>query len=89
MPREYVKLKDESVAWYPKKSRFSFSGFDYDSLENVRYVAVPTDARGEIFVTDRAYDESKHQDAIAFVATMSGLRRLDEFKDLAVFEVIR
>lgn len=89
VPKEYYELTNDRVAWYPKKSRFSFSGNDFVSLDNVRYIAVPVDVRGEIFVTDRMYDESKRQDAIAFVATMSGLRRVDEYKDLAVFEVIR
>src|SRR3989344_4101405 len=89
VPNEYTKLTGDNVGWYPKKSRFSFSGSDFISLENIRYVAVPTDVRGEIFVTDRKYDESKHQDAILFISTMSGVRRLDEYKELAVFEVFK
>lgn len=89
VPAEYVKFKESDVAWYPKKSRFSVSGSDFQTLKNIRYVVVPADVRGEIFVTDRMYDESKHQEAIALVATMSGLRRVDEYKDLAVFEVMQ
>lgn len=97
VPVDYVRLKDVLITqpenfqtgWYPKKSRFSFSGNDYQTLKNIRYVAIPVDVRGEIFVTDRMYDESKHLEAISFIATMSGLRRVDEYKDIAVFEVIR
>lgn len=85
---EYQQLKNPDVAWYPKKSRFSFSGYDYDANKKFQYIVVPDDIRGEIFVTDRMYDKEKRQDAILFIATMSGLRRLEEYKELAVFEVL-
>jgi len=91
---EYVQ-----VGWYPQKSRFTFEdalhpsvevrALDQDAVREraIRYLVVPLDARGEIFVTDRVYDEVKHQEAITAVATLSGVRRLDEFTALAVFEV--
>lgn len=86
VPKEYLLLKDPATAWYPKKSRFSYSGGDFVSLENVRYVAIPVDVRGEIFVTEGKYDAQKRTEAIEYIATMSGLRRREEFRDLAVFE---
>ncbi len=103
VPKEYVQLKDflkfqpqyYKTSWYPAKSRFTFENTLHPAIEfssvsaNVRYVIVPVDVRGEIFVTDRMYDEVKHQEAIISIATMSGIRRLEEFKDLAVFEVLQ
>ncbi len=100
VPSEYVRLKDDLsseptrflTAWYPQKSRFTFESEAHPAVvftqlsDDIRYVIVPSDVRGEIFVTDRKYDESKYQDAILFVATMSGLRKVEEYKELAVFE---
>ncbi len=86
------------TAWYPKVSRFVYTSslhpaketalLEKQALDGTRYVIVPLDVRGELFVTDRMYDEEKHQQAIKEAEQMPWLRRMSDFTELAVFEVL-
>jgi len=52
----------------------------------IKYVIVPYDSQGTIFLTDRKYDENKFNKITDDVSRVSGLNRLSGFDKLAVFE---
>ncbi|QQG40424.1 MAG: hypothetical protein HYV37_02525 [Candidatus Levyibacteriota bacterium] len=53
----------------------------------IKYIIVPFDPLGEIFVTNRKYDEEQYKDTIKRLETLSWLTRLHGFGRIAVFEV--
>ena len=53
----------------------------------IKYIIVPFDPLGEIFVKDRKYDEEQYKDTIEQLETLLWLKRLDSFGRIAVFEV--
>lgn len=52
----------------------------------VRYVIVPYDPLGEIFIKDRKYDSSKYNEAIEGLSTIPWLKKLDGFGSIVVFD---
>lgn len=53
----------------------------------IKYIIVPFDYFGEIFVTNRKYDEEQYKDTIERLETLPWLKRLHSFGRIAVFEV--
>ena len=53
----------------------------------VRYVFVPIDSEGKIFLTDRKYDAKKYQQTIQSVEKLSWLTPVGLFGDLYAFQV--
>lgn len=53
----------------------------------VKYVIVPYDSQGEIFLTDRKYDDKKYLSTIDAVKKIAWLHQLKGFGKIAVFEV--
>lgn len=68
----FLQLPDEkrSIAWLEKKE-------NQQLLYNwaVKYIIVPTDTEGKIFVTDRMYDQKKRNDLIAGLDRNTGLQK--------------
>lgn len=56
------------------------------SMYAVRYVVVPSDPYGEIFLTDRSYDASRRNAVIAALDRLPFLTRDNRYTDLAVYE---
>lgn len=53
---------------------------------SIKYVIVPFDSQGEIFLTDRKYDSRKYDKAIKDISKISWLKRIDCCSRIAVFE---
>lgn len=54
---------------------------------SVKYVIVPIDSEGEVFLDDRRYSQKIHDQLIHDIAKIRGFIRIDTFKDLAVFQL--
>jgi hypothetical protein len=54
---------------------------------SVKYVIVPYDSEGEIFLSDRKYDEDKYKDAVEKIREITWLKERPDFGKIAVFEV--
>lgn len=54
---------------------------------NVRYIIVPHDSFGDIFVTDRTYDGTLRQQTVDRMAAVPWLQRVSGFSDIAVFSL--
>jgi hypothetical protein len=54
----------------------------------VKYVIVPYDSKGEIFLKDRKYDEKAYLKTITEVSKIDWLKRVEGFDKIAVFEVL-
>lgn len=53
---------------------------------SVSYIIVPTDPFGELFVTDRRYDDEKRVSAIAALRADPDVKEIKGFGDIAVFQ---
>jgi len=53
----------------------------------VKYVIVPYDSRGELFLTDRKYDETLYFDTIHNLSVIPWLHKIDSFSHIGVFEI--
>ena len=53
----------------------------------IKYIIVPFDPLGEIFVKNRKYDEEQYKDTIEQLETLPWLKRLHSFGKIVVFEV--
>lgn len=53
----------------------------------VKYIIVPYDSRGELFISDRKYDEELYKDAYLRSQSIPWLRRIDAFSKIGVFEL--
>ena len=53
----------------------------------IKYIIVPFDYFGEIFVKNRKYDEEQYKDTIEQLETLPWLKRLHSFGKIVVFEV--
>lgn len=53
----------------------------------VKYVIVPYDSEGEIFLRDREYDERQYKMTIARLSEINWLERIEGFGRVAVFEI--
>jgi len=54
---------------------------------SIRYVIVPYDSFGEIFVSDKRYDEKQYKEIIKQLDSINWLKRLEGFGSIAVYEV--
>ncbi len=54
---------------------------------SVKYVIIPYDSLGEIFLKNRKYDEGQYEDTIREIKRTAWLKKLDGFGKIAVFEV--
>jgi len=54
---------------------------------SIKYVIIPYDEFGEIFVKDRKYDEKQYQYTIEELKTVPWLKRINGFGKIAVFEI--
>src|SRR3989338_618587 len=53
---------------------------------SVRYVIVPQDSEGEIFLSDRKYDDQKYKDAVNGLEEIPWLKKVETFGKIVVFE---
>lgn len=53
---------------------------------SIRYVIVPFDPLGELFVSDRKYDEKKYKDTMNSVGKISWLKKVEGFEKIGVFQ---
>ena len=69
--------------------KFLQKNFNLADLQDmsVKYVVVPYDSGGELFVKDYKYDESKYQEAVVILRNTSWLKQVNNFGKIAVFEV--
>jgi hypothetical protein len=54
---------------------------------SIKYVIVPYDSEGELFVTGRKYDNKMYKDTIASAFSIPWLTRINGFGKIAVFQV--
>lgn len=54
---------------------------------SVRYIIVPSDPDGAIFLTDRIYDEEKYLKTVSEIEKVSYLKEVEGFGKIKVFEV--
>jgi hypothetical protein len=53
----------------------------------VKYVVIPTDPQGEIFLENSQYSERKHRKIITDMSAIPWLKQISHFGDLVVFEL--
>ncbi len=53
---------------------------------SIRYIVIPEDSMGEIFLTDRSYDPKLRERMVNALDTIPYIRRLPEFTGLTVYE---
>lgn len=70
-------------------ARKQISKLDQDSLRDmsVKYIVVPYDSGGEIFLKDRKYNEKEYQETISNLRKISWLREARGFGKIGVFEI--
>ena len=54
---------------------------------SVKYLIVPTDPQGEIFINERSYSDSQRERLIDFLDTISWLKPVKQFSDLKIYEL--
>lgn len=52
----------------------------------VKYIVVPDDTNGQIFLSDRVYDETLYKDAVASVSAVPWLKEVQGYGKVRVFE---
>ncbi len=57
------------------------------SMMAVKYVIVPLDSEGEIFLSDRKYDVGQRQKVESLLNSVSWLNKIDIFEKIALYEV--
>jgi hypothetical protein len=57
------------------------------SQSGVKYIIVPYDSHGEIFIKDRKYDKNQYINVVDELEKLKHLRRINRFGDIAVFEL--
>ncbi len=65
----------------------STKGVDFLANNSIGYVVVPDDPEGQIFIRDWKYSEELHQQAVAQVATISGLAALTTTSNITIYTV--
>lgn len=85
--------------WVPNKSSLSFHSSTHPLLEaatfsekflkenKIKYIIVPEDTEGKIFLTDRKYDEQLYKKTIINLAKIPYITRVEEFGKIIVFQV--
>ncbi len=58
------------------------------SLASVRYIIVPYDSIGELFLTDRKYDKNVYRKTINEINHISWLKKIDGFGKIGVYEIM-
>lgn len=53
----------------------------------IKYVVVPYDSFGEIFVSDRKYNEKEYKQVLLAIENTPWLKKIDSFKDIGVFQL--
>ena len=95
---EYIKLKELILSspksptfWIPSVSRYAFSSAEYPAIAgqigSQGYVVVPFDSREEIFLPERAYNDSLRQELIVSISALPNLERDTTFTKLAVWKI--
>ncbi|MDO8657823.1 MAG: hypothetical protein Q7K55_03725 [Candidatus Levybacteria bacterium] len=89
-----------TTLWVPGMSSFSFYSSTHPVLEaatfsekfikesKIKYIVVPEDTEGKIFIIDRKYNEELYRKTIVNLAKMPYLVRVAEFGKIIVFQVI-
>ena len=62
------------------------SSQDYLSQLSVKYIIVPDDSLGEIFLTDRSYDETKYISVVKSLEAIPWIRKVHTFGKVVIFE---
>lgn len=57
------------------------------NLFSVKYIIVPYDSEGEIFITDRNYDQKLYNNVIKELNSIFWLKRVDGFEKIAVYKI--
>lgn len=89
--------------WIPVRQKYGFfspthPAIDYEALKSkieedilqdlsIRYVVVPQDSEGEIFLRDRKYNEKLYIKTLKKIEDLKWLRKVKNFGKLVVFEV--
>jgi hypothetical protein len=80
--KDFFKLTDNSkIINLLKKDKFLLQE------AGVKYVIIPFDSQGEIYLKDRKYDKKTYLKTITDVSKISWLKRVEGFDKIAVFEV--
>jgi hypothetical protein len=71
------------------KKQIKQLGKSEDLLRNlsIKYVIVPYDSNGEIFLDDRRYDERQYKEALQSIREVDWLSEVEGFEKIAVFKV--
>lgn len=54
--------------------------------KGVRYIIIPSDTRGEIFIKDRKYSEKEYKDSVVFISKNKNLKEIKGFGRLKIYE---
>ena len=81
VPLFNVTNSAQAIAKLKEKSQ------EYLSELSIKYVVVPYDSLGEIFIDDRKYDQKQYEETIAGLKKITWLKKIDGFGRIAVFEV--
>jgi len=86
--------------WIPKRQRFGFFSHNHPAIESselllkeelavrgVKYVIVPYDSEGEIFLEDRKYDPEQRLALEGELDKIAWLKKIDVTDKIAVYEV--
>lgn len=100
---EYLKVKElikdlpdgAQTFWYPSVSRFAFYSTEHPAVPlsqppatgSGSLVIVPWDSRGEIFVSERRYDDGVRLETIASISAIPFLERIPNFTKLSVWKI--
>ncbi len=82
-PVDFWRGKNEDYIKKTLKSDTSKQLF-YDSA--IKYVVVPEDSQGEIFLNDRKYSKIKRNEYVSFFENIKWLKRVNGFSNIDVFE---
>jgi hypothetical protein len=54
---------------------------------SIKYIIIPYDSEKEIFLSDRKYDEKKHQELLNKIDKIKWLKKVEGFKQLKIYEI--
>lgn len=54
---------------------------------SIKYVIIPSDTEGEIFLEDRKYDEKQHKDLVQQISKIPGIDEISGFGNIHLFEI--
>ncbi len=91
-PEKFDPLTTSESQILDKVRKYSLSYFNNPeafkilSQMGVKYVVVPYDSEGEIFLRDRKYSNQERQEYIAFLDSIPWLKRIDGFEKIAIYQ---